>query len=175
MRTSLLSAGAVLAVLAACTAIAFGSSLGKDYPGPTCIGCDYAGPSITALAHGDLHGFFANQPVMGSVSLLLRAPAAAVSNAFGGGLLAGYQAGVLACLVAFALLAMWFVARLVPPALGRLPTAQVATSGDPDLMNRFYLAWAIPAAGILGAVAFKLDSEAPVLRRLRPAGQRSTA
>jgi hypothetical protein len=69
--------------------------LGGDYPGPTCDTCDYPGPSIAALAHGDLHGFFAQQPVMGSASLLLRAPAAALVH----GELWQYRVGALLCLL----------------------------------------------------------------------------
>lgn len=124
MRTRpILAAAAIALVVAACVLLAGRAPLGNDYPGPTCVGCDYAGPPVEALARLDLHGFFSAQPVMGIVSLALRAPAVALAAPHGGRLLLGYQAGVLACLLVTALLALWLAARLLPAAQGPLPRA----------------------------------------------------
>jgi hypothetical protein len=64
-------------------------------------GLDYFGDasaSIDALVRGDLDGFLASQPLMGSFSLLLRAPF--VATVFDGSLDAVYYAGALPCLLA---------------------------------------------------------------------------
>jgi hypothetical protein len=66
-------------------------------------GLDYdtdARAAIDALANGDWSGFVANQPLMGSFSVLLRAPFAALaSDSTRDG---GYWLGVLPCLAALA-------------------------------------------------------------------------
>ena len=72
--------------------------LGQDYPGPPCDVCDFAGPPIEKLSHGDVHGFFSIQPVMGSVSLIIRAPFAWVARELGRSEQYAYQLGALACL-----------------------------------------------------------------------------
>lgn len=82
-------------LVAGAVALSLRAPLGADYPGPTCATCDYPGPSIDALVAGDAHGFFTQQPVMGSVSLLLRAPVAALAD----GQLWRYRLGALACLL----------------------------------------------------------------------------
>ena len=47
--------------------------MGVDYLAPPChpYVCDDGGPAIEALARGDVHTFFAEQPPMGSFSLLV--------------------------------------------------------------------------------------------------------
>jgi hypothetical protein len=86
-----LRVGAVaLALLVALT-----SSLGTDYGWG-------AGPAIDALVHGDLDRFAGTQPTMGPLSLLLRAPLAALSSAQ----LTDYRLGALPCLLAAAVLAI---------------------------------------------------------------------
>jgi glycosyl transferase family 87 len=104
--------GAAVALAAAavvCALIAYGSPMGIDYGAPPCAPyiCDDAQPAIVALADGKLHDFFANQPPMGSFSLVVRAPFAAASEALGGHDLAVYRAGVFACLLGLGLLAVW--------------------------------------------------------------------
>ncbi|TML78920.1 MAG: DUF2029 domain-containing protein [Actinobacteria bacterium] len=103
---------AVAAVV--CALIAYGSPMGIDYGAPPCAPyiCDDAQPAIVALAHGKVHDFFANQPPMGSFSLVVRAPFAAVGDAFGGRDLAVYRAGVFACLVGLGLLAVWTMSAM---------------------------------------------------------------
>ena len=77
--------------LALAAALVWMTSLGQlgDYPYD-------GGPPIDALIDGDLDEFFSLQPLMGSFSLLLRAPAAALA---GGDELRRYQAGSLVCLL----------------------------------------------------------------------------
>jgi hypothetical protein len=120
LRRSLLLA-IPLVVMAA--AMAFTAPLGADYPGPPCSVCDFAGPPIAALGHGDLGGFFSVQPVMGSFSLLLRTPFAAGARLAGGGELLQYQLGAFACLlgvVLFALALERLMARRGSPLVVRL-------------------------------------------------------
>jgi Glycosyltransferase family 87 len=110
MRMKLRSAGliAVAFLVGASAALAFTAPLGGDYPGGTCNGtCDFAGPPIEALVHGDISRFFDVQPLMGSFSLLLRAPFAAVASVLDGGTLWEYRLGAFPCLLALALLAGW--------------------------------------------------------------------
>ncbi|MDQ3934379.1 MAG: DUF2029 domain-containing protein [Actinomycetota bacterium] len=94
--------------------LALTAPLGADYPGPPCDVCDFAGPPIESLSRGDVGEFFSLQPVMGSVSLVLRAPFVALARVFGGGEKLGYQLGALACLLlaaGFAWLLMRAMAR----------------------------------------------------------------
>ncbi|HEX2162065.1 MAG TPA: glycosyltransferase 87 family protein [Thermoleophilaceae bacterium] len=76
-------------------------------------GLDYlndAGDSIDALARGDLQGFVANQPLMGSFSMLLRAPF--VAAVFHQSVEAVYFAGAVPCLAATLVLGLT-LARLL--------------------------------------------------------------
>jgi hypothetical protein len=64
-----------------------------------------AGPSIDALIHGRLHEFLASRPLMGPLSLILRAPFAALSLITGGGGARdfyenAYRFGVFPCVLA---------------------------------------------------------------------------
>jgi hypothetical protein len=111
MRTLRMAALACIAI-GASVALALTTPLGADYPGPPCDVCDFAGPPIDALAHGHVAGFFHTQPVMGSLSLLVRAPFAAVAHAFDGGQLLAYRLGALPCLLVAALFAL-ALARLM--------------------------------------------------------------
>ena len=94
--------------------LAAAAPIGVDYLAPTCVThlCDDASGSIDALAAGDLHGFFAQQPPMGSFSLLVRAPLAAIAKASGASELTSYRLGAFACLLAVAALA-FFLARMM--------------------------------------------------------------
>jgi hypothetical protein len=75
-----------------------------------------AGPVIYALAHGDLARAVSVQPTMGLASVVLRAPLAALTWAFGGGDLLAYQLGTVICLLPLGLLAAWIIEdrRTVP-------------------------------------------------------------
>jgi hypothetical protein len=141
-----LALGIALAVLAAAL-VALWSPSGMDYLAPSCVNsvCDDAGPSIDALSHGDLRDFFAEQPPMGSFSLLLRTPPAIASNLVDGGDLLVYRSGVFICGLAAGLLAVflamsmirrgrpWTIWALVAAAIVVNPlTYQAAYWGHPE-------------------------------------------
>jgi hypothetical protein len=141
-----LAFGIPLAVVAAAL-VALWSPSGMDYLAPSCVNsvCDDAGPSIEALSHGDLRGFFAEQPPMGSFSLLLRTPPAVASNLIDGNDLVVYRSGVFICVLAAGLLAVflamsmirrgrpWTIWALVAAAIVVNPlTYQAAYWGHPE-------------------------------------------
>jgi hypothetical protein len=111
MQRSLL-AFAVLAVAALTLRVSAGMEPGLDYFAD-------AGSAIDALARGDWRGFVADQPLMGSFSLFVRAPF--VIPVFDGSLDAVYYMGALPCLLATVGLGL-ALARLLaergqPPAI----------------------------------------------------------
>jgi hypothetical protein len=63
-----------------------------------------AGPAIDALADGRVNYALGHQPLMGSVSVLLRSPVVALVKLGGGSELLRYRAGVFLCLVPAGLL-----------------------------------------------------------------------
>jgi hypothetical protein len=76
-------------------------------------GLDYvidAGGPIDALVRGDWHEFFANQPLMGSFSLFLRAPF--VAGVFHSSISTVYWAGALPCGLALLGLALWLLREM---------------------------------------------------------------
>jgi hypothetical protein len=93
----------------ACAIAAFTTKIGNDYPGPPAQGSDFAGPPIAALAGGHVQRFFDSQPMMGPVTLILRAPVVALVRAFGGSQLSQYQLGCLVCLGLVAVMALAFL------------------------------------------------------------------
>jgi Glycosyltransferase family 87 len=107
--------------------VAMTAPLGGDYPGPACDTCDYAGPPIEALAKGDVNTFFEVQPVMGSVSLLLRTPMVALANAMDRDQLFSYRLGSLICLLVVAGLA--FLLSRAMAERGQSPLAQGVVMG----------------------------------------------
>ena len=84
-----------------------------------------AGPSIAALARGDVRGAVNAQPLMGSVSILIRAPFAAAARELGAGQVGMYRAGVLPCIAAAAFLGM-FLVRLLRKKDGAILVAVLA-------------------------------------------------
>lgn len=91
-------------------------------------GLDYfsdASAAIDALVRGDLDGFFASQPLMGSFSLLLRAPF--VAPVFDGSLATVYYAGALPCVLATVVLGL-ALARLLADR-GQPPAVQGLVAG----------------------------------------------
>jgi Glycosyltransferase family 87 len=109
-----MAVGIALAV-AASALIALWSPSGVDYLGLGCSDtvCDDPGPSIEALSHGDLDGFFANQPPMGSFSMLVRTPPTMLAHAVGGHDLLVYRFGVFACMLAAGLLAVFLAMTMI--------------------------------------------------------------
>jgi hypothetical protein len=100
---------AVLAVAIAYTTIH--APFGADYARPDCD-CDDPGYSIKALAHGHVGRAIELQPLMGPVSIVLRAPFAAVAYATGGTDEDAYELGLIPCLLAIAALGAYLIRRL---------------------------------------------------------------
>jgi hypothetical protein len=86
-------AAACAAVAAASVLLAYANGATGDYPSD-------AGPAIRALLEGHVGHALATQPVMGSVSVLIRLPFAALASLTGGGELAVYRLGCIPCLLA---------------------------------------------------------------------------
>jgi hypothetical protein len=150
-----------VATVAAAAWVSLSSGLGRDYPGPSCIGCDRPGPPIDALVGGHIGHFFSTQPFMGSVSMLLRAPAVWLVQQFGGDQLWQYRAGALACMLVVAAL-VWALLRMMQRR-GQGPVAQAVVIGLvlvwPLTTKALYwghpeepLAAALAVAGVLLAV-----------------------
>jgi hypothetical protein len=79
---------------------AFSASTLGDYPND-------GGPALTALLHGDLRAFAHARPAMGDVSLLVRAPFAAIAYLGHPTQLEIYRWGVLPCVLSVAALSLW--------------------------------------------------------------------
>lgn len=119
---------ALLAILACAvtTSIAFATTSTGDYTVHGSVGGDNAGPAIDALIHGNLGGYVAHQPAIGLVSLLVRAPFAALASLLGGGGLLTYRLGAAACLLSLGPFAAWLVLRRRPPGVGWIPGVAAA-------------------------------------------------
>jgi hypothetical protein len=105
MRSRLTLVAAVLAVGAASAVMALANTSAGDYP-------DDAAPAMNALLDGNLAVALARQPLMGSFSLVVRAPFAAVARAAGGDSLLIYQLGTIPCLMSVGLLGLALAARM---------------------------------------------------------------
>jgi hypothetical protein len=140
---SLLAAGSLLICSAVAADVALSAASSGDYVIHGLVDGDNAGPAINALVHGNLAGFAAHQPVMGPVSLLLRAPFAALAGSLGGGNLLTYRLGALACLLPVAAFAAWLIYSCV--------------SGERR-------DWSSPVAGIAAAIAVFVLLEGPATR-----------
>jgi hypothetical protein len=86
----LAAAGAAVAAVSVVLAYANGST--GDYTSD-------AGPTIHALLDGHFGQALATQPIMGSLSVLVRLPFAALAELTGGGELAIYRLGCIPCLL----------------------------------------------------------------------------
>jgi hypothetical protein len=105
---------AVVAAAGIAFAIPFTLTDAGDYANPFCADyrCGDAAPAIDALQRGELGRFFDEQPAMGSLSLVARAPAAAIARLAGGGGNAQYQAGAIVCMLAAVAFALLLLRRL---------------------------------------------------------------
>jgi hypothetical protein len=103
----------IFIAIAICCGLAVESALSPtitgDYVARAPVAGDNAAPAVNALVHGSFSGFAAHQPLMGPLSLLLRAPFVAVGDLFSVGGLVSYQLGVLACLLPVAVFAGWLL------------------------------------------------------------------
>ena len=120
---------------------------------------DNAAPAMAAIARGDLARVPHVQPVMGPVSLVVRAPFAALGQALGGRTLE-YGLGAVACLWALAALALVLAGRVrrrdggvvAPAAVVLLLVANPLTLGALDAGHpEEVLAGALAAAAVLAA------------------------
>ena len=84
------------AVAVASVVLAYANGSAGDYPSD-------AGPAIRVLLDGHVGQALASQPVMGSLSVIVRLPFAALASLTGGGELAAYRLGCIPCLVALGL------------------------------------------------------------------------
>ena len=111
---------AVLAVFGVLSSIAVCLRFGAlgDYPFD-------GGPSVDALAGGDVRGAAAQLGGMGSFSVIFRAPLVALARVGGLGELGTYRVGAAACLVAIALVAVWMAARMPGVSRPRVAVALV--------------------------------------------------
>lgn len=151
VRLRFVSAACIVLLVGAVVAIAVTSPMGGDYPGPACSGCDYAGPPIEALSRGDVHGFFAQQPFMGAVSLVVRAPFAGLARLGGGDALWEYRAGLIPCLLALVLLAVALESRMRRKGQPLLPRAVVVGLCIAGPMTFRTIGWGHPEE-LLGGV-----------------------
>lgn len=92
---ALVSVALLISAHAALSATALG-----DYPGD-------ARPALDALLHGNLHAFGQARPAMGDLSLLVRAPFAAIAYLGHPTELNVYRWGALPCLISVAVLGLW--------------------------------------------------------------------
>src|SRR5690242_9132063 len=84
------------AVAVASVLLAYANGSSGDYPFD-------AGPAIRALLDGHVGSALAAQPVMGSLSVIVRVPFAALASLTGGGELAAYRLGCIPCLATLGL------------------------------------------------------------------------
>lgn len=105
------------------------SPLGADYGNLGCHlnapRCDEPAWPLEALSRLDFGTFVHQQPLMGPVSMVLRAPFAALARVFDANLTWHYRAGVFACLFVLALLALELGRRSRARGHVRLHTAAV--------------------------------------------------
>jgi hypothetical protein len=100
------------AVVAASAVLAYANGSTGDYPFD-------AGPTIRAILAGHVGDALANQPVMGSLSVLVRLPFAALASLTGGGELAAYRLGCIPCLVALGLAGLELARTMGRAGVGR--------------------------------------------------------
>lgn len=105
------------AALAASARLALAAGVTGDYP-------EDAGPALSALLHGHLHAFAHSEPSMGVLSLILRAPFAAIAYLGSPSELSVYRWGTVPCVASIALLGVWLAA--LARARGTGVTGQVA-------------------------------------------------
>jgi hypothetical protein len=106
-EAALATGAAAIACFRASQPVAF-----TDYPTD-------AGPSLSALAHGHLAGFFSHQPAMGPASLILRAPFVLAAAALGDGTNGLYRWGCAGCLLLLAAAAVWLARMANRGGIGR--------------------------------------------------------
>jgi hypothetical protein len=99
MTSRLRTLPSLLGIGAIATAMSLLNRSTGDYPRD-------AGPTIRALLEGDLGGALGSQPLMGSLSVIVRLPFAGAAELAGGGDLLVYQLGSIPCVAAAGLLGL---------------------------------------------------------------------
>lgn len=129
--------------LALAAYVVFSTARGVDYNLHYPVAADNAAPAIAALSHGAIGRFLSQQPLMGLLSLLLRAPAAWLAGTLGGGQTLAYRLGALVCMLPVAALAAWLVtsSRAARATAAGVVAAAVVLLGPPTLSA---LAWGHP-------------------------------
>jgi hypothetical protein len=108
-----------------------------------------AAPPIDALARLDISGFFQAAPLMGPVSLVVRAPFAAMA---GGDQLLAYRLGALPCLAAMAVLLYVLLRRMQSAGHPALAGAAIAGLFAIDPLVGGALTWGHPEEILGGAL-----------------------
>ena len=90
MRPRLQLTAALCAIAACSTLLALANTSDGDYPRD-------AAPAMNSMLDGDVGEALAQQPLMGSFSLIVRLPFAALARAAGGHDLLVYQLGTIRC------------------------------------------------------------------------------
>jgi hypothetical protein len=156
-----LSVRAVVLVIAAAAVwwVIHGVAGSGDYQPGGPVGGDNAAPAIGALIHGHLTALAQQQPFMGLVSLVWRAPFTGGAVWLGGSPHLAYQLGTLACLLPILGAALWLAGRARSPAqcvaaaaavaliAGGPTTVAAATLGHPEEV----LAAALAAGAVIVA------------------------
>lgn len=78
-----------------------------DYARACTSLCDDPSAAISGVAHGHVSALWDSQPTMGPLSVLLRAPFAALAQLGSDSVVAQYRWGAFACLLATGLIAVW--------------------------------------------------------------------
>jgi hypothetical protein len=99
MRSRLPTVPALFGIGVVATLLSLVNTSTGDYPRD-------AGPTIRALLDADFGAVIANQPLMGSLSVLARLPFAAAAELAGGGDLLVYQLGSIPCVAAAGMLGL---------------------------------------------------------------------
>jgi len=99
MRSRLPTGPALVGIGAIATLLSLANASVGDYPND-------AGDTIGALLDGHVGAALAGQPLMGSLSILVRLPFAALADLMGGGELLAYQLGSIPCVAAAGVLGL---------------------------------------------------------------------
>jgi hypothetical protein len=143
MRRALIPAGLAAALMAAMT------RLGTDYQFD-------AGPAVASLARGDIHGFVSSEVQMGPLSILLRAPLAALAGA---DTIWAYRLGAFACLLALVALGA-LIAKRAGMGIGLLvATLLVANPVSFEALDLGHPEELLGAALCVAAVIFARDRQ----------------
>ncbi|MGH2979876.1 MAG: glycosyltransferase 87 family protein [Solirubrobacterales bacterium] len=145
MRSRLPTVPALLGIGVVATLLSLLNSSTGDYPSD-------AGPTIRALLDGDLGAAIASQPLMGSLSVLVRLPFAAVAELTGGGELLAYQLGSIPCVAAAGVLGLAIARWMERRGAGRVACIATVAFSMVNPLTREALALGHPEELLGGAL-----------------------